>query len=458
MADTLALILAAGEGKRMKSRKSKVTHEICGKPMIKWVYDAAAGAGIKDFAAVVGSQSQQIREILGNDIKFVVQEKQLGTAHAVMQARDILNSMKGYVIVLYGDTPLVTSETIKAALDYHIENNFSATIITAEFDEPFGYGRIVRDADGNVCKIVEERDATLQEKAIKEINSGMICFNTDDLLMCLERIDNHNDQGEYYLTDSIEILIREGKSVGALKVKDGSEILGVNDRLQLYQASEAIRKRINENLMKSGVTLIDPASTYINADVEIGIDTVIYPGVILEAGTKIGEDCIIGPNSRIVSSVIGNNVEVNNSIVLESSIGDGTKVGPFAYIRPGSVVGCNVKIGDFVELKKADIGDKTKISHLTYVGDAKVGKNVNIGCGVVFVNYDGKQKHKTIVGDNAFIGCNTNLVAPVTVGNDSYIAAGSTITEEVPEHALAIARERQVNKEGWVIKRGMQRR
>jgi len=458
MADTLALILAAGEGKRMKSRKSKVTHEICGKPMIKWVYDAAAGAGIKDFAAVVGSQSQQIREILGNDIKFVVQEKQLGTAHAVMQARDILNSMKGYVIVLYGDTPLVTSETIKAALDYHIENNFSATIITAEFDEPFGYGRIVRDADGNVCKIVEERDATLQEKAIKEINSGMICFNTDDLLMCLERIDNHNDQGEYYLTDSIEILIREGKSVGALKVKDGSEILGVNDRLQLYQASEAIRKRINENLMKSGVTLIDPASTYINADVEIGIDTLIYPGVILEAGTKIGEDCIIGPNSRIVSSVIGNNVEVNNSIVLESSIGDGTKVGPFAYIRPGSVVGCNVKIGDFVELKKADIGDKTKISHLTYVGDAKVGKNVNIGCGVVFVNYDGKQKHKTIVGDNAFIGCNTNLVAPVTVGNDSYIAAGSTITEEVPEHALAIARERQVNKEGWVIKRGMQRR
>ncbi len=458
MADTLALILAAGEGKRMKSRKSKVTHEICGKPMIKWVYDAAAGAGIKDFAAVVGSQSQQIREILGNDIKFVVQEKQLGTAHAVMQARDILNSMKGYVIVLYGDTPLVTSETIKATLDYHIENNFSATIITAEFDEPFGYGRIVRDADGNVCKIVEERDATLQEKAIKEINSGMICFNTDDLLMCLERIDNHNDQGEYYLTDSIEILIREGKSVGALKVKDGSEILGVNDRLQLYQASEAIRKRINENLMKSGVTLIDPASTYINADVEIGIDTVIYPGVILEAGTKIGEDCIIGPNSRIVSSVIGNNVEVNNSIVLESSIGDGTKVGPFAYIRPGSVVGCNVKIGDFVELKKADIGDKTKISHLTYVGDAKVGKNVNIGCGVVFVNYDGKQKHKTIVGDNAFIGCNTNLVAPVTVGNDSYIAAGSTITEEVPEHALAIARERQVNKEGWVIKRGMQRR
>jgi len=458
MADTLALILAAGEGKRMKSRKSKVTHEICGKPMIKWVYDAAAGAGIKDFAAVVGSQSQQIREILGNDIKFVVQEKQLGTAHAVMQARDILNSMKGYVIVLYGDTPLVTSETIKATLDYHIENNFSATIITAEFDEPFGYGRIVRDADGNVCKIVEERDATLQEKAIKEINSGMICFNTDDLLMCLERIDNHNDQGEYYLTDSIEILIREGKSVGALKVKDGSEILGVNDRLQLYQASEAIRKRINENLMKSGVTLIDPASTYINADVEIGIDTLIYPGVILEAGTKIGEDCIIGPNSRIVSSVIGNNVEVNNSIVLESSIGDGTKVGPFAYIRPGSVVGCNVKIGDFVELKKADIGDKTKISHLTYVGDAKVGKNVNIGCGVVFVNYDGKQKHKTIVGDNAFIGCNTNLVAPVTVGNDSYIAAGSTITEEVPEHALAIARERQVNKEGWVIKRGMQRR
>jgi len=458
MADTLALILAAGEGKRMKSRKSKVTHEICGKPMIKWVYDAAAGAGIKDFAAVVGSQSQQIREILGNDIKFVVQEKQLGTAHAVMQARDILNSMKGYVIVLYGDTPLVTSETIKATLDYHIENNFSATIITAEFDEPFGYGRIVRDADGNVCKIVEERDATLQEKAIKEINSGMICFNTDDLLMCLERIDNHNDQGEYYLTDSIEILIREGKSVGDLKVKDGSEILGVNDRLQLYQASEAIRKRINENLMKSGVTLIDPASTYINADVEIGIDTVIYPGVILEAGTKIGEDCIIGPNSRIVSSVIGNNVEVNNSIVLESSIGDGTKVGPFAYIRPGSVVGCNVKIGDFVELKKADIGDKTKISHLTYVGDAKVGKNVNIGCGVVFVNYDGKQKHKTIVGDNAFIGCNTNLVAPVTVGNDSYIAAGSTITEEVPEHALAIARERQVNKEGWVIKRGMQRR
>jgi len=453
-----ALILAAGEGKRMKSNTSKVLHKVAGKPVVEWVYESVKKAGIEDSILVVGHKADQVKEYMKDRVKYAFQEKQLGTGHAVMQAEEFLAGKDGYVLVLYGDTPLITSQTISDTLKFHKENNNSATVITAELSDPTGYGRIVRDDKGNVLRIVEHKDANDEERSIKEVNSGMYCFTIKYLLEALKGLSNNNSQGEYYLTDTLEILINRGLKVGTIKVADSSEILGINDRVQLAEASEIMRRRILTKLMKSGVTIIDPASTYIDDGVEIGMDTIIYPGTILEKGTVIGENCIIGPNSRIVGATIGNNVEVNNSVVLESTVGDDTHVGPFAYMRPGSTVGRHVKIGDFVEIKNSNIGDETKISHLTYVGDADVGKNVNLGCGVVFVNYDGKKKNRTVVGDNAFIGCNVNLVSPVKVGEDAYIAAGSTITEEVPENSLAIARCRQTIKENWVINRGMQRK
>lgn len=453
----IAVILAAGEGKRMKSKNSKVVHRICGKPLVKWVNQAVEGAGITESVVIVGHRAEQVKECMGESVRYVLQEKQLGTGHAVMQAEEYLRDKDGCVIVLCGDTPLIKTETIADTVKYHMENHNSATVITADLEDPSGYGRIVRDPLGNVARIVEHKDATEQEKGIREVNSGMYCFNIRHLLEALKELNNDNSQGEYYLPDTLEILIKKQQKVGAIKVGDVNEILGINDRVQLEQASGIMRRRILERCMRSGVTIVDPASTYIDDEVEIGIDTVILPGTMLEGNTAIGEDCVIGPNSRIVSSTVGNRVEINSSVVLESAIGEDTHVGPFAYVRPGSEIGRDVKIGDFVEVKKSVIGDKTKISHLTYVGDAQVGKNVNLGCGVVFVNYDGSSKNKTVVEDNAFVGCNTNLVSPVVVKKDSYIAAGSTITEEVPENSLAIARSRQVIKENWVIKKGKKR-
>lgn len=453
----MAVILAAGEGKRMKSKNSKVINKVCGKPMIDWVCRAVEDAGIAESVVVVGHRADQIKECLEDRVKYAVQEQQLGTGHAVMQAEEYLKDKDGYVFILYGDTPLITSKTISETIRYHRGNGCSATVITAEIDNPDGYGRIIRNKSGDVIKIVEHRDATEEEKGIKEVNSGMYCFTISSLVEALHRINNNNSQGEYYLTDTLGIFADMGLKVGAVKVEDPDEILGINDRVQLYQASEIMRKKILNRHMKQGVTIIDPGTTYIDEEVEIGIDTIIYPGTILEGSTTIGEDCIIGPNTRLVSSNIGDGAEVINSIILESSVGDHTKVGPFAYIRPGSSIGKKAKIGDFVEVKKSVIGDKTKIPHLAYIGDAEVGNNTNIACGVITVNYDGKKKRKTVIGNNAFVGCNVNLVAPVEVKDNSYIAAGSTITEEVPENSLAIARSRQVLKEDWVVKKGMQR-
>jgi len=458
MEDVLAVILAAGEGKRMKSQKSKVLHKVAGKPIVEWVYNAIKEAGIDECIMVVGHKAEQVREYMQDKVKYVFQEEQLGTGHAVMQAEKYLAGREGYVFVLCGDAPLITSKTISETLKFHRDNNCSATVITAEKDDPSGYGRIVRDEDGNVLRIVEHKDADDRVRNIKEINSSMYCFTISSLLTALKKINNNNSQGEYYLTDTLEILINEGLKVGAVKVENSWEVLGINDRIQLAEVTEIMRRRILEEHMRSGVTVIDPASTYIDGGIHIGMDTIIYPGTILEGDTVIGENCVIGPNSRIVGSKIGNNVEITNSVVLESSIDDGTHVGPFAYIRPGSSVGKCVKIGDFVEIKNSNIGDDTKISHLTYVGDADVGENVNLGCGVVFVNYDGKKKHRTVVEDNAFVGCNTNLVSPVIVRENAYIAAGSTITEEVPKNSLAIARSRQVIKEDWVVKKGLLRK
>lgn len=452
-----AVILAAGEGKRMKSKNSKVVHRICGKALIEWVYKAVDDAGVRNTVVVVGHRAEQVKECLGERADYVTQEKQLGTGHAVMQAEACLQGKDGIVVVLCGDTPLITSETISKAIKHHKDNDNSATVITAILDHPAGYGRIIRDVDGNVTRIVEQRDATSEEQSIREINSGMYCFTISKLLEALKELNNNNSQGEYYLTDTLEIMIKKGLKVGATVVEDSNEILGINDRVQLSTAGELLRKRILKDCMLSGVTIIDPDSTYIDSEAKIGMDTIIYPNTIIEGRSVIGEDCIIGPNSRIVSSHLGNDVEFINSVILESTVDNEAKVGPFAYIRPESRIGRKVKIGDFVEIKKAIIGDKTKIPHLSYVGDAEIGKNVNMGCGSIVVNYDGKKKHKTFVGDNAFVGCNSNLVSPVVVGNNSYVAAGSTITDEVPENSLAIARNRQVNKEDWINKKGMHR-
>lgn len=452
-----AVILAAGEGKRMRSKNSKCVHTICGKSLIEWVYKAVDDSGVKNTVVVVGHKADQVKECLGGRAEYATQEKQLGTGHAVMQAEKYLKDKEGIAVVLCGDTPLITSETISKAIKAHKENNNSATVITAIAGDPAGYGRIIRDAEGNVVKIVEHKDATEKEKNICEINSGMYCFTISDLLNSLKELNNNNSQGEYYLTDTLEILISKGSRVGAVIADNSDEILGINDRMQLAKAGEILRKRILYNVMMAGTTVLDPNSTYIDDGVKIGPDTVIYPNTIIEGGSVVGEGCTIGPNTRIVSSYIGDEAEIINSVVMESSVGNEAKIGPFAYIRPESKIGRKVKIGDFVEIKKSVIGDKTKIPHLSYVGDAEVGSNVNIGCGTIVVNYDGKKKHKTVVGNNSFIGCNSNLVSPVVVGDNAYVAAGSTITEEVPEYSLAIARSRQVNKRDWVNKKGMHR-
>jgi bifunctional UDP-N-acetylglucosamine pyrophosphorylase/glucosamine-1-phosphate N-acetyltransferase len=453
-----SVILAAGEGTRMKSKNPKVLHHICGKPILRYVIEASKKACADKNVVVVGHGGDQVMdEINDQGISFVRQpigeDVPYGTGFAVMQAKDYIKD-DSYVIILYGDTPLVTGETLSKFIQYHKNNKYDGTVLTAVFDDPTDYGRIIRDEYGDIMKIVEEKDATEEEKKIREINSGIYCFNGKLLKYALEKIDNDNAQNEYYITDVIKVLKNEKKKVGAFRLDDPTEIAGINSRVQLAYAEEVMRERINEDLMMSGVTIIDPHSTYIQDSVKIGRDTIIYPGAILEGDTVIGEDCIIGHDSRIVDSRIGDRVDIQSSTILESSVSDDSKVGPYAYLRPNSHIGKNVKIGDFVEVKNSTIGDNSKASHLAYIGDAKVGNNVNVGCGVVFVNYNGKIKQETIVGDNAFIGSNSNLVAPVVVKEWGYIAAGSTITDDVNNGCLSIARARQVNKEGWVAKKG----
>lgn len=448
-----AVILAAGEGKRMKSRKAKVLHKVCGKELIKWVRDAAAQADIKESCVVVGHGEDQVRESLQDTVEYAVQAEQKGTGHAVKSASDFINRHEGHILVLCGDVPLITAESIKSICSKHLSSGNDATIVTAFFNDPKGYGRIDRSGNGEFKAIVEDRDCNEEQLLIKECNAGIYCFRKDMLVESLDELKDNNAQGEYYLTDVPMILKNKGHKVDTFIIDDNSEILGINDRVQLAEANEILRKRIIKSHMMNGVTFVDPNSSYLDGDISIEPDTIVYPNCILESGTVIGSECVIGPNSRIVNSQIGNNTEINNSVIMDSKVGNNTKVGPFAYIRPKNVVGDNIKVGDFVELKNSTIGDNTKISHLTYVGDSDIGKNVNIGCGVVTVNYDGKSKYRTTVGDNSFVGCNVNLVSPVEIGDDTYIAAGSTITNNVPSGSMAIARERQTIKEDWVINR-----
>ena len=452
MTNIFAVILAAGQGTRMKSKLYKVLHPVCGKPMVEHVVDHIQTLGVDRIVTVVGHGAELVKETLGEKSEYVLQAEQLGTAHAVQQAEPILGSLEGTTLVVCGDTPLIRPETMQALFAHHEANSAKATILTAVAENPTGYGRILRDADGQVAQIVEQKDASADQQLVKEINTGTYCFDNKALFEALKQVKNDNAQGEYYLPDVIEILQKQGEVVAAYVTDNFDETLGVNDRFALSQAEELMRARINERHMRNGVTIINPATTHISADAVIGSDTILLPGVIIEGKTTIGEDCKIGPNSQIVDSQIGDGTTIHSSVVLNSQVGNETAVGPFAHLRPDSSLGNHVKVGNFVEVKKSALGDDTKVSHLSYIGDAEVGSNVNIGCGSITVNYDGKNKFKTTIEDDVFVGCNSNLVAPVTLRKGSFIAAGSTITKEVPEEALAVARARQENKLGYVSK------
>ena len=414
--DIIAIVMAAGKGTRMKSKNSKLVQKIYGKEIVKRAVENAQKAGVRDIVAVVGYKKEEVMKVLGDNIKYAYQDEMLGTGHAVMQAKEYLKGKKGKVLVLNGDVPLIRPETLNKLIEKSIENKEYATLLTAIYDDPTGYGRIVRDEGGNIEGIVEEKDTTPEQKKIKEINAGIYCFDIEVLLKALEKVTPNNKQGEYYITDVIQIMNDSGLKTGAVLVEDNTEILGINDRIQLGILTKVLQMRINTELMKNGVTIEDTNTTYIYDDVEIGMDTVIHPNTTIKSGVTIGEDCEIGPNS---------------------------------YIREGCKLANHVKIGSFVEIKKAIIGEGTKVPHLSYMGDCEIGEKCNIGCGTITCNYDGFNKSKTIIGNHSFIGSNTNLVAPVTLGDNTFVAAGSTITDDVPDYALAIARERQTNKENW---------
>ena len=453
MENLKAIVLAAGEGSRMKSKTPKVLHKILNKTMLDYVIDTAQGCGAESVCVVVGHKAEEVKAgIAHGDVAFALQKEQKGTGHAAMMAADFIEDGKG-MLILYGDTPLITSESLARLAETHRAEGNGVTVVSAILDDPAGYGRIVRDSAGDFLKIVEHKDASAGERGIKEINTGIYIFRGKALRESLQKLDNRNAQGEYYLTDCLEGILRDGGRVGVVTAEDAGEFFGVNSRAQLAEAAGIMRERVNRRHMESGVTIIDPANTYIDPGVEIGMDTVILPGCVLEGDTAIGEDCEVGPHTCLTDMKIGNGVKIRQSTAVESEIGDGAVVGPFAYIRPGCHIGNRVKVGDFVEVKNSAIGDGTKIPHLSYVGDTDAGERINFGCGSIMVNYDGQIKHRTTIGDDVFVGCNVNLVAPVTVEKGAYIAAGSTITKDVPEDVLAVARARQQVIKGWKEKR-----
>ncbi|MFZ5634637.1 MAG: bifunctional UDP-N-acetylglucosamine diphosphorylase/glucosamine-1-phosphate N-acetyltransferase GlmU [Bacillota bacterium] len=444
-----AVVLAAGKGTRMKSDLPKVLHKVCGVPMICHVLKAAREAGADRVVVVVGFGGDLVEQEIKGLGEVVFQHEQLGTAHALQQAARPLQEFKGDILVLCGDTPLISAGTLKELVSVHRHSGASATVLTAVPDNPAGYGRVKRDSQGRVAGIVEQKDAAPEELSIKEINTGMYCFKSQGLFEALAQLKPENVQGEYYLPDVIGRYAGEGKKVAALSVADTVEIMGVNDRCQLALAREAMGRRINNDLMISGVTMVDPATVYIDAGVVIGRDTVIYPHTIIQGRTVIGEGCAIGPFTQIISACLKDNVRVRQSVIEESDIGSNCVIGPYSYVRPGCVLDSQVKVGDFVELKKVNIGQGSKVPHLSYVGDAVLGQNVNVGAGTITCNYDGEKKWTTVIGDNAFIGSNTNLVAPVRVGSGAMIGAGSTITKDVPDGALGVARDKQKNIPDW---------
>ncbi len=417
MHQLITVILAAGAGTRMESSVAKVAHQVCGQPLLTYVIEAVTQAGTDSLVLVLGHQAHQVKEIIPESTHFVIQQQQLGTGHAVLQTKDFLQDKKGTALVISGDMPIITGNTLKSAYEYHLKQGNQVTILTSD-----------------------------------------ICFINIESLQTVIFQSDPAGQNEYSLSDIIKKLIENNQKTGTYKIHDPEEMMNVDDRIQLAKAERILLRRIIEKHMQNGVTFHLPDTCMIHAGVRIGKDTVIHPGTILTGNTVVGEDCVIGPNSRIEDGILGNGVHFINSFMTQSQVGDNTKVGPFAYIRPGSKIGQNIKVGDFVEIKNSTIGDNTKIPHLSYVGDAKIGNGVNIGCGAVVVNYDGKMKHRTVVGDHAFVGCNVNLVSPVVINDYAYIAAGSTITDEVPEYALAIARSRQTVIEDWVKKKGLDKK
>ena len=441
------LILAAGKGTRMKSELPKVLHKVCGVPMVQKIVNTCSKIGSIENILILGHKKEEVLKVLPN-VQYVVQEEQLGTGHAVIQAKEKLKGFDGTVMILCGDTPLLREETLKNLYNYHIETGATTTILTSIYENPFGYGRIVKE-NGKVVGIVEEKEATKEIKAIKEVNAGVYCFNSKELLTALEKIDNKNEKGEYYLTDVISINVKSGKKVEAFLLDDNNEILGINSKVELEQANSIMRDRINLAHMENGVILIDQKSTYIEESVEIEQDTVIYPGALLQGNTKIGKNCEILGNTRIIDCLIANNVRIESSVLEESIIEDKVTIGPFAHLRPKSHLKEEVHVGNFVEVKKSTLEKGVKAGHLTYLGDATVGEKTNIGAGTITCNYDGKNKFKTTIGKNAFIGSDTMLVAPINIGENALVGAGSVITKDVPENALAVSRSKQVIKFDW---------
>jgi bifunctional UDP-N-acetylglucosamine pyrophosphorylase / glucosamine-1-phosphate N-acetyltransferase len=455
MQDIHVVVLAAGKGTRMKSARAKVLHEAAGFPLIEHVLRAADPLGPATTVVVVGHQADRVKDALGKrlGLRFALQEPQLGTGHALMQAEPHLRGLSGTVVLLYGDVPLLRTETLRSLIDTHRARGAAGTVITARVDDPHGYGRIVR-TDGRIAAIVEEKDATPAERAIDEINSGIYAFDAAPLFGALSSLSAANAQGEYYLTDLVKAYRARGLAVETVSLEDPREIMGVNSRKELAQVTAILNATRHDELMAAGVSIVDPASTWIGPDVTVGSDTVIHPNVYLEGRTRIGSGCTINASVRIVDSTLGDNVVINNfCVITESRIDDGAKIGPFAHLRPASVVGEQAHIGNFTELKKTTIGKGSKANHLSYLGDATIGEGVNVGAGTITCNYDGTGKHPTIIEDGAFIGSDTQLVAPVRVGKGAYVAAGSSIVEDVPAGALGIARGKQVNKAGWVEKK-----
>ncbi|MQS52348.1 bifunctional UDP-N-acetylglucosamine diphosphorylase/glucosamine-1-phosphate N-acetyltransferase GlmU [Companilactobacillus mishanensis] len=449
MSNRYVIILAAGKGTRMKSKLYKVLHPVAGKAMVDHVVTQVEKIKPDFVETVIGTGAEKVRDLLGDRTKYALQEEQLGTAHAVLQTEKDLGDKEGMTLIVNGDTPLFTADTFEKLFTYHEKQNAAVSILTAHAEDPFGYGRIIRDQKGNVSKIVEQKDASDEEKLIQEINTGVYCFNNKMLFENLHSVNNENAQGEYYLPDVVSILKSQGEKIVAYQMDDLSESLGVNDRVALSQAEKLMQKRINEAHMRDGVTIVDPESTYIDADVKIGNDTVVEPNTKIFGKTTIGSDCLVGLGSRLDNATIGNGVNIISSTIDSAVMHDGSDIGPNSHLRPKADIGEEVHIGNFCEVKNATVGARTKIGHLSYVGDATLGTDINVGCGVVFVNYDGVQKWHSNIGDHSFIGSNSNIVAPVEMEDHSFIAAGSTVNKDIPKHAMAIARPRQTNKENY---------